>query len=71
MRPPAGRSASRAAQTLIPSAAASTSMCAASESRASESATTASATSAAMNARISASATLSGLIAVAAPTPWS
>ena len=41
IRPAAGRRASRAAQTLIPSAAASISMCAASESSASESATNA------------------------------
>ena len=71
IRPPAGRSASRAAQTLSPSAAASTSMCAASESRASELATTPSTTSTAMNARIRTSATASGRASVPAPTPWS
>src|SRR5207302_508898 len=57
-------------QTDIASAAASTSMCAASESSASECASTPSATSTAMKATISASATLSGRIAVSAPAPW-
>ena len=71
IRPAAGRRARRAAQTLIPSAAASISMWAASERSARESATNASATSATMNATISARATASGRISVSAETPWS
>ena len=69
IRPEAGRRASRAAQTLRPRAAASTSMCAASESRASESATTATATSATMKPRIRRSATVSGRMSVSAEVP--
>src|SRR6185312_940635 len=71
MRPSAGRRASRAAQTDSASAAASISMCAASESSARESARTPTTTSTTMNATISASAIASGRTSASARTLWS
>ena len=71
MRPSAGRRARRAAQTESASAAASISMCAASERSASESARIPTTTSTTMNATISASAIASGLTSASARTPWS
>ncbi len=70
MRPPAGRAASRIATSERPIAAASVSMCAASESSASELARIPVTTSAAMKPRIRTRAIVSLPRSASAEAPW-